>query len=137
LQQVFEFIGNHPILVGVFIALVIALIVTERKKGGESINAQTLVRLVNKADAVVIDLRDKKEFSAGHIASAVNLPYASFANRTGEFNQYKERPVVLVCKMGQHSSAIGGKLIKEGFSDVKRLSGGMTEWMGSNLPVVK
>jgi len=137
LQQVFEFIGNHPILVGLFITLVIALIVTERKKGGESINAQTLVRLVNKADAVIVDLRDKKEFSTGHIASAINLPYGNFANRIEELNQYKERPVVLVCKMGQHSSAVGGKLLAAGFSDVKRLSGGMTEWTGSNLPMVK
>jgi len=85
----------------------------------------------------VVDLRDKNEFSAGHIAGAISLPYASFATRSDELNNFKNRPVVLVCKIGQHSSAIGSKLMAAGFSDVKRLSGGMTEWLGANLPVVK
>ena len=124
MQQVIEFISQHPVLVGLFFTLVVALIITERKKGGESITAQTLVRLVNKDNAVVIDLRDKNEFTVGHIAGAVSLPYT-------------DRPVVLVCKIGQHSSAIGSKLIKAGFTDIKRLSGGMTEWVGAGLPVVK
>ena len=137
MQQVLEFIGNHPILVGLFFALLVALIITERRKGGESVTAQVLVRLVNKDDAIVIDLRDKNEFAAGHIAGAVNLPYASYANRSEELNVYKNRPVVLVCKIGQHSSAIGSKLLAAGFADVKRLVGGMTEWQGANLPVVK
>ena len=126
MQQVLEFIGNHPILVGLFFALLVALIITERRKGGESVTAQVLVRLVNKDDAIVIDLRDKNEFAAGHIAGAVNLPYASYANRSEELNVYKNRPAVLVCKIGQHSSAIGSKLLAAGFADVKRLAGGMT-----------
>ena len=137
MQQVLEFIGNHPILVGLFFALLVALIITERRKGGESVTAQVLVRLVNKDDAIVIDLRDKNEFAAGHIAGAVNLPYASYANRSEELNVYKNRPVVLVCKIGQHSSAIGSKLLAAGFADVKRLAVGMTEWQSANLPVVK
>ena len=124
-------------LVGLFFTLVVALIVTERKKGGESITSQTLVRLVNKDNAVVIDLRDKNDYTGGHIAGAVNLPYGSYATRGEELNLYKDRPVILVCKIGQHSSAIGSKLIKAGFLDIKRLSGGMTEWVGASLPVVK
>ena len=137
MQQVIEFISQHPVLVGLFFTLVVALIITERKKGGESITAQTLVRLVNKDNAVVIDLREKNEFTVGHIAGAVSLPYTSYATRGDELSSYKDRPVVLVCKIGQHSSAIGSKLIKAGFTDIKRLSGGMTEWVGAGLPVVK
>jgi len=44
---------------------------------------------------------------------------------------------VLVCKMGQSAGAAGRKLRADGFSDVRRLSGGMAEWNASNLPVVK
>ena len=137
MQQVIEFISQHPVLVGLFFTLVVALIITERKKGGESITAQTLVRLVNKGNAVVIDLRDKNEYTTGHIAGAVSFPYTSYASRGDELNTYKDRPVILVCKIGQHSSALGSKLIKAGFADMKRLSGGMTEWVGAGLPVIK
>jgi len=43
----------------------------------------------------------------------------------------------VVCKIGQHSGTVGRKLGQLGFEDVRRLSGGMTEWSSAGLPVVK
>ncbi len=54
-----------------------------------------------------------------------------------ELEKHKEKPLVLVCKMGQHSGAIGKKLAAQGFTGVRRMSGGMMEWQNSNLPLVK
>ena len=137
MEQFFEFIGNHFILVGVFIFLLVAFFVNEGKQGGAAIGTSNLVTLVNREGAVILDIRDNKEYSAGHIAGAVNMPYASVDSRIGELEDYKEKPVVVVCKMGQHSSSAGKKLKAQGFTDVRRLSGGMSEWSASNLPVVK
>ena len=67
MDQLFEFIGNHPFLVGTFVLLLVLFIRNETQRGGRSVSAQELVGLVNKEDAVVLDLRDKKEFEAGHI----------------------------------------------------------------------
>ena len=86
---------------------------------------------------MVIDLRDSNEFSNGHIAGALNIPFTTLEKRIKEFAQYKDKPIVLVCKMGQHSSSAGKKLMAEGYQDIRRLSGGMMEWTSSNLPVVK
>ncbi|MBL6689923.1 MAG: rhodanese-like domain-containing protein, partial [Pseudomonadales bacterium] len=66
-----------------------------------------------------------------------NFPLATFDSRVGELDTYKEKPVVLVCKMGQHAGAVGRKLKAQGFEDVRRLSGGMAEWTANSLPVVK
>ncbi|HAK50376.1 MAG TPA: rhodanese-like domain-containing protein [Gammaproteobacteria bacterium] len=137
MEQFFEFIGNHFILVGVFIFLLVAFFVNEGKQGGAAIGTTNLVTLVNREGAVILDIRDNKEYSAGHIAGAVNMPFASVDSRIGELEDYKEKPVVIVCKMGQHSSSAGKKLKAQGFTDVRRLSGGMSEWSASNLPVVK
>lgn len=136
-EQGLEFAANHPVLVGSFVFLVGALFFTESRKGGASIGTQVLVQLVNKSDAVVIDLRDSNEFSNGHIAGALNIPFTTLEKRIKEFAQYKDKPIVLVCKMGQHSSSAGKKLMAEGYQDIRRLSGGMMEWTSSNLPVVK
>lgn len=135
--QIFEFIGNHYILVSVFVFLLVAFVVNEGKRGGAAISPNNLVNLVNRNGAVVIDIRDKKDFGNGHIAGAMNIPFSSIDSRVGELESYKEKPIVLVCKMGQHAGSIGRKLKSQGFEDVRRLSGGMAEWGANSFPVVK
>lgn len=137
IEQIFEFIGNHFVLVSVFVFLLVAFIINEGKQGGAAITPSNLVKLVNHEGAVIVDIRDVKEYGNGHIAGAVNLPYTNFESRKGELEPYKEKPIVLVCKMGQHAGAIGRKLRAEGYENVRRLSGGMAEWTASSLPVVK
>ncbi len=85
----------------------------------------------------MLDLRERKEFTEGHIIDAINIPQASLDSRLNELEPYRESPVIVACKMGQQAGAAGNILRKAGFSNVMRLSGGMTGWRGDNLPVVK
>ncbi|MBH80718.1 MAG: sulfurtransferase [Gammaproteobacteria bacterium] len=137
MDQLFEFIGNHPYLVGAFVLLLVLFIRNETQRGGSSVSAQQLVGLVNREGAVVLDLRDQKEYEAGHIVDSVNIPYASLESRLSELEKYKDKPIVLACKMGQHAGSAGTALRKNGFANVSRLSGGIAEWRNQNLPVVK
>ena len=137
MDQLFEFIGNHPYLVGAFVVLLVLFIRNETQRGGSSVSAQQLVGLVNREGAVVLDLRDQKEYEAGHIVDSVNIPYASLESRLSELEKYKDKPIVLACKMGQHAGSAGTALRKNGFDNVSRLSGGIAEWRNQNLPVVK
>lgn len=136
-EQLFEFIGNHFILVSIFVFLLVAFFINEGKQGGAAITPSNLVNLVNREGAVILDVRDKKEFGAGHIAGAVNMPFSTLDSRMGELEPYKDKPIVLVCKMGQHAGSMGRKLKAEGYENVRRLSGGMAEWSASGMPVVK
>lgn len=137
MAQLFEFIGHHPILVGIFAVLLALFIRNETQRGGKGVSPQELVNLVNKEGAIVLDVRDSKEFAAGHIVDAVNVPHTALESRLSELEKYKEKPVTIVCKMGQHAGTAGAMLRKAGFASVSRLSGGMTEWRNQNLPVVK
>jgi len=83
----------------------------------------------------VLDIREKKEFKAGHIVDALNIPFTSLATRKDELKD-KARPVIVVCKSGQTASAASKMLKDAGFAEVYRLSGGMMDWTGNNLPVV-
>lgn len=137
MDRVFEFVGNHPLLVGLF-ALALALFVrNEVARGGRSVTPQELVDMVNREGALVLDVRDPKEYSQGHIANAVNMPHAAVATRLKEIEKHKEKPVVLACKMGQHAGSAGTVLRKAGFRNVARLKGGVAEWRNQNMPVVK
>lgn len=137
MDQLFSFIANHPFLVGTFALLLALFIRNETQRGGRSVSAQQLVDLVNRENALVVDLRERKEFDAGHIVDSVNIPYASLESKLSELEKHKERPLVIACRMGQHAGAAGTMLRKKGFANVSRLSGGIAEWRNQNLPVVK
>ena len=137
MDQVFEFIANHPLLCGVFVLLLVLFVRNEVRRGGRSVSAQQLVDMVNREGALVLDVRDKKEFDSGHIVDAVNIPYSALDSRLDELSKHKDRPVVVACKMGQHSGSAGVVLRKHGFENVVRLTGGVTEWRNQSLPVVK
>ena len=137
MDKLFQFITNHPFLVGAFVLLLVLFIRNETRRGGRSVGVQELVAMVNKQNAVVLDVRDKKEFEAGHIVDAVNIPHASLESRVDELKKYHDRPIVIICRMGQHAGTAGTLLRKKGFENVTRLTGGMTEWRNQSLPVVK
>jgi len=137
MDKLFTFVTNHPFLVGTFALLLALFVRNETQRGGRSVTAQQLVDLVNRDNAVVLDLRDRKEFDAGHIVDSVNIPYASLESRIGDLEKYRERPLVIACRMGQHAGAAGTMLRKKGFANVSRLTGGIAEWRNQNLPVVK
>ncbi|MEQ8857025.1 MAG: rhodanese-like domain-containing protein [Pseudomonadales bacterium] len=137
MQRFFEFIGNHPFLVGTFVVLLALFIRNETRRGGRSVSPQQLVDLVNREDAVVVDIRERKEYQAGHIVDAVNIPNANLESRVDELKKFRERPIVIICKIGQNAGAAGTLLRKRGFENVSRLTGGMAEWRNQNLPVVK
>ena len=137
MEQLFTFVSNHPILVGAFLVLLVLFIRNEMTRGGATLGAQEVVNLVNNEGAVVLDIRDKAEFDAGHIVDSVNIPYASLESRIDELKKHEGKPIVIACKMGQHAGAAGTQLKKAGFENVSRLRGGIAEWRGQNLPVVK
>ena len=132
----FEFLSQQWLLAGGLAVAIVLLLQHESRRGGPSLSPQQVINRLNSDDAVVVDLRDAKEFKAGHIVDAINIPYAKLAEKVGELERYRDKPVVLVCKLGQQAGAAGKLLRQQGFQDVSRLNGGMTEWTGSQLPLV-
>lgn len=137
LERMIEFAINHWGLVATFFGCLIGVLVLEGKRAGINLGGQQVTNLINRESAVVVDIRERKDFDAGHITESINMPYATFKDRIGELNPHKDKPVVLVCKMGQHSGSIGKQLAQAGFKKVFRLQGGIAGWQGENLPLVK
>ena len=110
---------------------------SEMNKGGKKIEPNELTRLVNKENAILIDLRKKEDYENGHIMTALNYPHQEFDNQMHELDKFKERPIILVCDMGRNSANIGEKLKKAEFEKTFRLNGGMMTWTQEKLPVVQ
>lgn len=137
MAQFFEFVSNHLILVAAFLGLLVLFVANETRRGGRSVSAQELVNLVNRDNALVLDVRDRKEFEEGHIVDAVNIPFPALESRLSELDKHKGRPIVVACKLGQHSGPAGTILARNGHESVARLAGGIGEWRGAQLPLVK
>ncbi len=137
MEQVIEFIGNHVLLVSAWLLTLAMLLWNENRRAGKSVTPAIATQLINKEDAVILDIRPKKEWSTGHITGARHIPMAELDRRMDELNKYKEKPVIVVCNLGQTAGAASKKLMAAGFSNVARLSGGMTEWKNQSLPVIK
>ena len=101
-----------------------------------SVSPQQAIGLINSEQGVFVDLRDAADFKQGHIVEALNIPAAKLPARMAELEKYRERPVVLVCKMGQQSGAAGKQLKAAGFNKVYKMTGGMMEWGNLQLPTV-
>ena len=136
MAQFIEFIGNHIILASAWLLLATGIVFFHQRTGSKSVSPQGAVALINRNDGIVVDLRDKKEFEMGHIVDSVNIPYSKLAQRLTELDKHKEKPLIVVCKLGQQSGMAVKQIQVAGFSDVYKLSGGMSEWRAQSLPVV-
>lgn len=137
MEQLIEFVTNNYLLVLAFILALGMLLFTESQKSGASVSTNEAVQLINKQDAVLLDIRGKKEWETGAITNSIHIPLVDLDKRLSELEKYKSKDIVVICNMGQTSGAASKKLMAAGFEKVVRLKGGITEWKAQNLPLVK
>lgn len=118
-------------------AILVWPLVNRRLSGVPEVGALQAVQLLNRRDAVMIDVREPAEFSAGHPPNAKNIPLAQLDKRIGELEKFKNRPTVLLCQTGGRSHAATALLKKAGFAEVVVLAGGINAWQQANMPVEK
>lgn len=94
-------------------------------------------RLMNSENAVLLDVRDAQEVSAGRLPNAVHIPLAQLKARAGELAKSTARPVIVYCERGQRGRKAVGVLGKNGFAQVYLLRGGYRAWKDAGLPVQK
>ena len=95
------------------------------------------VQLINRRDAVVLDVRDTGEFAAGHLGSARHIPEAQLAERMKELEKFKSRPIIVADRNGMRAAAVTGVLRKNGYTEAFGLKGGVAAWQQAGLPLEK
>lgn len=103
----------------------------------KEVNNAAALQLINRKDALVLDVREQNEFDAGHILNAKLIPLLKLKESVGELERHRDRPIVVVCRSGQRSATACALLGTRGFSQAYNLSGGMQAWQKADLPVEK
>jgi rhodanese-related sulfurtransferase len=108
-----------------------------RGAGGATVNTLQATMMINREDALVLDVREPAEFAAGHILNARNIPLGELEKRADELAKWREKPVVVACATGNRSAAAAATLKKHGFAKAVNLAGGFGAWQQAGLPVGK
>ncbi|TDF35709.1 rhodanese-like domain-containing protein [Alteromonadaceae bacterium M269] len=141
MEQYIEFASNHPVLsigwVSIVLMIAYSFLGSALSKVKE-LSTHEATLLINKNDAVVVDIRQSNEFKKGHILGAKLLGQeqqnkADFAT----LEKSKEKPIIVVCAMGMTGKRTANQMLKAGFSQVSILKGGMNSWLSAGLPVSK
>lgn len=106
-------------------------------KPGRSVGPVQAVQLINRSDAVVVDVREPTEFNDGHITGARHIPQRVLAERLKELDKVKGKPVIVVCASGNRSRAAAALLQKNGHEQVYNLEGGLAAWTQAGMPLEK
>lgn len=140
MAQFFEFIINHWVLSSVFVFLLGLFIANEfgqRFRGFPEVSPVDATRLINHEDAVLLDIREDKEYREGHILNARHIPLGMLDSRLKELEKFKGKPIIAYCRSGQRSARACSVLRKHGFESVYNLGGGILAWQNANFPVSK
>jgi rhodanese-related sulfurtransferase len=104
--------------------------------GVEQADTLKATRLYND-DALILDVREDKEYASGHIPKAKHIPLGKLASRIQELEKHKNRPILVTCRSGHRSARACGMLKKAGFETVYNQQGGIIAWERANLPVTQ
>ena len=83
---------------------------------------------------VVLDVRDRDEFAAGHIPGSINIPYAELAGRISELPD--SAVIATICSGGKRSGLAASILQREGSRETVHVAhGGVGTWRRDGRPI--
>jgi rhodanese-related sulfurtransferase len=135
-EDVFIFVQEQMFLVGALVLLVFAFYRKETAGGGVKLSTSQVVQAMNAETAILLDVRDSKDFDQGHVTNAINIPHAKVADSLKQLEKHREKQIIVTDNVGQHAASVSKLLAKAGFN-IALMRGGMSEWKGDGLPVVK
>jgi rhodanese-related sulfurtransferase len=134
-----EFVESNILLIGLAVGSGFMLLLPLFKKsagGVPNLTAAEAVTLINRSNALVLDVRDATEFASGHIAEAMHIPLADLSARIGELKKYQNKPILVNCQRGMRSAKACDILRKAEFTQLSNLQGGLNAWLEAKLPAV-
>ena len=87
--------------------------------------------------ALLVDIREPHEHATGVARGAKLLPMREIGARLAEIPKDAAQPVLLICNTQNRSRAVWQALRERGYTNVRYVEGGMSEWARRGLPLVK
>lgn len=97
------------------------------------------LQIDKKKDILLLDVRSAADFNGeqGHIEQATLLPLEELSSRVSELNEYKNKPIITICRTDKRSSQAAKILANSGFENIQVARMGMTDWNKHHFPLKK
>lgn len=139
-EELQQFIANHPLLSLGLVGITIALIANEATRftrGYKALSPAQLTQLINREDALVVDVSASNDYERGHIVGSKHVAMSQFDPENKQLAKVKDMPVAIVCRTGMQSAQAAKRLQKAGFTKVHWLDGGIAAWQQADLPLAR
>ncbi len=140
MEEYINFASKHYWLFVALGAVITLIIVTEVRRftrGYKEVSPNDAVLLINKEDALVLDVREPSELAQGTIIGAKHVALSTLPQNTDSISTDKNKPILVFCKMGNRSPQACKLLLKNSYTKVFGLKGGLTAWINDELPITK
>lgn len=133
-----DFINQNILLISIVVVSGLGLLwPLFARPSGNSVDPGQATLLINREDAQILDVREASEFASGHLPEARNIPVDKLAERIGELEKFKDKPIIVCCASGMRSGKACSELKKQGFNRLYNLAGGVDAWVGAGYPIKK
>lgn len=92
--------------------------------------------ILENRQAIVFDIREPQEHATGVAEGALLLPMSQLNQRVGEIPRDPDQPVLLICNTQNRSSRVVQALREAGWTNVRYVNGGMSDWARRGWPMV-
>jgi rhodanese-related sulfurtransferase len=96
---------------------------------------ETRKRLAANPDALLIDVREDREWQVGHVAGAIHLGKGIIERDIEARVPDKDAEIILYCGGGFRSALAGDTLQTMGYKKVFSMAGGWRDWVAADGPV--
>jgi rhodanese-related sulfurtransferase len=132
------FFTDYTNLVLIAIALISGvLLLWPVLRRGSGISASDAILLINRRNALIVDVRTATEFAGGHLPQARHIALEELTAKAAQVSKNKKTPLLLVCQSGQRAQKAQAVLAGAGYAEIHVLQGGLAAWQQAGLPVVK
>jgi rhodanese-related sulfurtransferase len=131
--------GNWPLVLVMLVSgsMLLWPLISGPLSAMREIGAVQATQLINRKDALILDLREAKEYEGGRLPNAMHIPLSQLASRGQELGKFTARPLIAYCGRGNRSRAAAAALGKLGFKEIYALRGGLRAWADAGLPLEK
>src|SRR5690242_12686695 len=118
MDQILTFLTEHWILSSLFLLLLLAFFVNEAitRIRSNGVSPEQAIDLINHQQAHVIDIRSSAAFASGHILGANHMPASDLEKKLGSLQKYKDKPIIVVCAMGNDAVKTASSLKEKGYN---------------------
>ena len=128
---------NRRTVIAALACSALGVVQAQARIDSDSVTLEVARQELESGKAVVFDIREPQEHAGGVARGMRLLPMRQLAARISEIPGDPKQPVLLICNTQNRSSATWKFLREKGYTNVRFVQGGMSEWTRRAWPLVK